>query len=128
MGNLSCMTAMCQCTFGVAPAPLVVSSNQTVMAGNMPAATISDNTPGNLPTFGMCSSMSNPTVASATAAAMGVLTPMPCVPVLTAPWAPGCATVLIGGKPALNDSSQLMCAYGGSISIKNPGQQTVQVP
>lgn len=35
--------------------------------------------------------------------------------------------MLIGGKPALNQTSKLMCAYG-SISITNPMVSTVQVP
>jgi hypothetical protein len=53
---------------------------------------------------------------------------MPCIPVLTAPWTPGSTTCMIGGKPALNNSCKLMCAYGGSISVVNPGQTTIQVP
>ena len=95
----------------------------------MPAATIMDNVPmKNIMPFGMCSSMANPTVAAATAAALGVLTPMPCVPVIAAPWVPGSPTVLIANKPALNNSSKLMCNWGGVISINNPGQMKHQIP
>lgn len=129
MGNLVCMGAQCQCSFGNAPSSIAVLPNNKVMTNNVPAANIMDNKPMvNVMTFGMCSSMSNPTVASATAAAMGVLTPMPCVPVLTAPWTPGAPTVLIGGQPALNNSSKLICAWGGNISINNPGENNVQTP
>jgi hypothetical protein len=99
------------------------------MASNMLAATIMDNKPmANIPPFGMCNSMANPQVASATAAALGVLTPMPCVPVIAAPWTPGSPMVLIGGKPALNNMSKCMCNWGGVISINMPGQMTVMVP
>ena len=95
----------------------------------MPLATIVDNKPMvNIIPFGMCMSMSNPQVAAATAAAMGALTPMPCMPVITAPWAPGCPTVLIGNKPALNQTSKLMCSWGGVIQITNPGTMNIQVP
>jgi hypothetical protein len=95
----------------------------------MPVATVMDNKPlVNVMPCGMCQSMANPTVAAATAAALGVLTPMPCIPVLTAPWTPGSTTCMIGGKMALNQSCKLMCAYGGSISVVNPGQTTIQVP
>jgi hypothetical protein len=76
----------------------------------------------------MCNSPSNPTVIAATAAALGVLTPMPCVPVLPAPWVPGSPTVLIGNMPALNNSSKLMCAWAGIIQINSPGQTTVMIP
>ncbi len=129
MGNQVCMGAMCQCTFGMAPSTLLVTPENKVLTSNMPAATIMDNVPmKNIMPFDMCSSMANPTVAAATAAALGVLTPMPCVPVIAAPWAPGCPTVLIASKPALNDSSKLMCNWGGVISVSNPGQMKHQIP
>jgi hypothetical protein len=75
--------------------------------------------------FGMCQSLANPMVAAATAAAMGVLTPMPCIPATAAPWVPGCPKVLIGNMPALTSDSKLMCSYGGVIQIVSPGQFTV---
>ena len=129
MGNQVCMGAMCQCTFGAAPSTLVVTPENKVTTSNMPAATIMDNLPmKNIMPFGMCSSMANPTVAAATAAALGALTPMPCVPVTTAPWVPGCPTVLIANKPALNDSSKLMCSWGGVIIINNQRQMKHKIP
>lgn len=129
MGNQVCMGAMCQCTFGMSPSSLVVTPENKALTTNMPAATIMDNVPmKNIMPFGMCSSMANPTVAAATAAALGVLTPMPCVPVTAAPWAPGSPTVLIANKPALNNSSKLMCGWGGVISVSNPGQMKHQIP
>ena len=125
MANPVVNTALCTCSFGAAPAVLPVTSQQTVITCNMPQATIMDNHP---PTFGMCSSMANPAVAAATAAAYGVLTPMPCAPVTPAPWVPGAPTVLVCGKPLLNNSSKLMCAYGGVISITMTPAMTVQTP
>jgi hypothetical protein len=129
MGSLVVMGAMMTCSFGVAPSSLLtIPAGPPVMAGGPGAATIMDFKPmANVPPFGMCNSIANPTVASATAAALGVLTPMPCVPVTT-PWVPGCPTVLINNMPALNDSSKCMCSWGGVISISYPGQATVQVP
>ncbi|QYY33257.1 MULTISPECIES: DUF4280 domain-containing protein [Cupriavidus] len=114
-----------QCSFGAAPSALCVLPVNRVMAG-APAANVMDNKPiVNIPPFGSCNSMANPVVAAATAAALGALTPMPCVPVTTAPWMPGSPTVLIGGMPALQNSSKLMCAWGGVIQIVAPGQTTV---
>lgn len=127
MGLCVCGGASLNCSFGMAPSVLNVLPAARVMS-SMAVATIMDQVPMvNIMPFGMCSSMANPTVASATAAALGVLTPMPCIPVIPAPWTPGSPTVLIGGKPALNNSSRLMCAYGGVISIANPGNTTIQV-
>ncbi len=127
MGTQVCMGAMLQCSFGVAPSTLVVLPQNMVLA-QTPAANIMDNKPiVNVPPFGMCQSMANPAVAAATAAAFGALTPMPCVPVLTAPWIVGSPTVLIGNMPALDNNSKLICAFGGLIQITNPGQVTVQL-
>ncbi|HUR44655.1 MAG TPA: DUF4280 domain-containing protein [Candidatus Saccharimonadales bacterium] len=127
MPQLVTASAVMTCSFGVAPSALLVMPTNKTMAGT-PAATIMDSIPmTNIPTFGMCMSIANPAVASATAAALGVLTPMPCVPV-TAPWAPGSATVMIGGMPALNSTSKCMCSWGGVIQIGFPGQVTTNVP
>jgi hypothetical protein len=80
----------------------------------------------NITGFIMCTSLSNPTVAAATTAALGVLTPMPCVPVLVAPWMPGSLFTKINNMPALTDSCKCMCAWGGSISITFAGQVIVK--
>lgn len=123
-----CMGAMLQCSFGVAPSSLVVLPvNRTLTA--IPDANIMDNKPMvNILPFGMCTSLANPTVAAATAAALGVLTPMPCVPVIPAPWVPGSPTVLIANMPALDSNSKLMCAWAGVIQITYPGQTSVMLP
>lgn len=123
-----CMGAMMACTFGVAPASLIVLPENRVLTSNMPAANIMDNKPiVNIPPFGMCSSPSNPEVAAATAAALGVLTPMPCVPVTVAPWTPGASKTMIANMPALDNSCTLNCMWGGEISISMPGQTQCQV-
>lgn len=124
-----CTNAVCQCTFGAAPSNLNIIPSAKVMTVNLPMASIMDNKPMvNILPFGVCQSIANPQVAAATAAALGVLTPMPCIPATTAPWAPGSPTVMVANNPALTNSSKLMCNWGGVISINFPGQQTVNVP
>jgi hypothetical protein len=122
MGQNAVTGAMIQCTFGLAPAALSVLPTPRVTIEGRPAATIMDMAPMvNVPGFGMCSSLANPTVAAATSAALGVLTPMPCVPAIVGPWAPGAVRTLIAGMPALTSGSTAMCAYGGVISLIVPG-------
>ena len=119
---------MMMCSFGMAPSSLTVLPANKVMCGGPPAANIMDYKPMvNIMPFGMCMSLANPTVASATAAAMGVLTPMPCIPNTVAPWVPGSPTVMIANMPALNSTSKCMCAWGGVIQITVPGQFTTNV-
>ena len=123
-----CMGAEISCTFGDAPASLIVLPVNRVLTSNMPAATIMDYAPiVNIPTFGMCNSPTNPAVISATAAALGVFTPMPCVPATVAPWIPGSPTVTIGNMPALNNTCTLMCLWAGVITISDAGQETHEV-
>lgn len=128
MPFLVCMGATLQCSFGLTPSVLTVLPQNRLMVPT-PAANIMDHVPMvNIIPFGMCSSMANPQVASATSAALGVLTPQPCVPVTLAPWAPGSPLFLIGGMPALNNTSKLMCTWLGVIQVINPGQMTIQIP
>lgn len=128
MGICVCGGATLQCSFGLAPGTLMVTPQNQVVT-SMPIANIMDNKPMvNILPFGMCQSLANPAVAAATAAALGVLTPMPCIPVTATPWTPGSPTVLVANMPALNNSSKLMCNWGGVISIINPGQMTIIVP
>ncbi|HWR29432.1 MAG TPA: DUF4280 domain-containing protein [Negativicutes bacterium] len=130
MGLCVCSGAILQCAFGSAPSTFMVfPSSTTTMPPSTPIANSMDNKPMvNILPFGMCSSLDNPTVAATTAAAMGMLTPMPCIPATAAPWLLGSPAVLIGGLPALNDSSKCMCQWGGMISVVVPGQFAVQLP
>ncbi len=124
-----CMGAMMQCSFGMAPSSLVVLPTNRVFTNQMPDANIMDHIPMvNIMPFGMCQSPSNPTVAAATAAALGVLTPMPCVPATPSPWVPGAPTVLLANFPTLDNTSQLMCIWGGVITFTNAGEETIEVP
>jgi hypothetical protein len=128
MGFQVCTGAVLQCAMGVAPSSLVATP-KTVMTSNMDAANITDHVPMvNIMSFGACTSLANPSVAAATAAALGVLTPMPCMPNTTTPWVPGSPTVIVVNAPALNESSKLMCMWGGVISVNMAGQFTHQIP
>ena len=130
MGQQVVTGALLQCSFGIAPSSLIViPKGPPVLSSGLPAASIMDFAPiANIPPFGMCNTPSNPMVAAATAAALGVLTPMPCIPVTVAPWFPGSPTVMINNFPALNNSSKCMCMWGGVISINFAGQVTEQIP
>ena len=124
-----CNGATLQCSFGVAPSSLVVLPVNRVTTADQPDANIMDSIPlVNIMPFGMCMSPSNPEVAAATAAAFGVLTPMPCIPVTPAPWVPGAPTVLLADNPTLDNTCTLMCTWGGVIQVVVPGEFTVSVP
>jgi len=125
MAILVCMGASMQCSFGVASSLVVLPANR-VLAGVLPVANIMDHKPVvNIPPFGMCNSPTNPATKRPPPV---FFTPAPCVPNTTTPWAPGSPTVLIGNIPALNNSSKLMCVWGGVIQILAPGQVQIMVP
>lgn len=119
MGQAVIMGAMLMCTAGASPMPLVLTPENRTNGTARSVATIMDFVPGkNIPTFGNCKIL--------TAAASG--TPTPCVPATVAPWVPGSPTVMVAGKPALTAMSKLQCTVGGTISITQPGQATINMP
>ncbi len=114
-----------RCSFGNMPAPIMVLPDKKVKS-MLPVAVQSDHIPFlNILPFGMCSNPANPMVAAATAAALGVLTPVPCIPCTLQDWTEACEKVKIKGKQALNMDSRLQCLYGGSIQASAPLQPTV---
>ena len=129
MPNQVSMGAMMTCTFGAAPSSLVVFPKNKVLCEGPPAANIMDHIPlVNILPFGVCNSLANPMVAAATAAALGVLTPMLCVPAVSAPWVPGAPTVLLAMMPTLDNVSKCMCNWGGVISFSTSGTVKTTVP
>ena len=127
MAKQTCTGARLACSMGTAPS-VFNATPKVATANGKPVGTVQDFAPFmNIAPFGMCQSLANPVVASATTAS-GVLTPMPCVPATAAPWTPGASTVQVAGSPALSDTSTLNCLWNGVITISDPGQAPVQVP
>jgi hypothetical protein len=128
-------TATLMCSFGTSPSNLVVLPTNRVLCGNQFAANIMDHiSMVNIMPFGMCMSLANPAVpatrggAPAPPAALGVLTPQPCIPATMTPWTPGSLTDLIANQPALDNISICMCMWAGVITVANPGQTTTIIP
>jgi hypothetical protein len=123
MAKLVVMNAILRCTQGVAPASLsVILPRPTVGQPPLSVATVDDYVPmANIAPFGMCNSPANPQVAAATAAAMGVLTPQPCIPATSSPWKPGAQIASVEGVKMLTDSSMCLCQWAGQISIQSAG-------
>lgn len=125
MPKVVVLGASLKCSFGMSPGKLLVVPPMYT-ATKKAIATIMDHVPiVNIAPFGMCQSTTNPMVIAATAAALGVLTPMPCVPVTPAPWAPGAKKVNVGKKPALLATCKLNCNWAGIIEVTDPGQTKV---
>jgi len=122
--------SMLKCSQALPPgASALLGTPTPLLVAGMPVATTMMVTPlVNIMTFGMCNSSTNPMVIAATAAAMGVHTPMPCLPVIPAPWSPASNTTTIAGMPAALKGSTCKCSWGGSISVTqtagNPHQTT----
>lgn len=125
MKPLMIQGTLLQCNFGNAPVPLMVLPDKKVNS-MLPVAVQSDHIPLlNILPFGMCSSPSNPLVIAATAAAMGVLTPMPCLPCTAEEWTGSCKKVKVKGGQALSMDAKLRCLFGGNIQAAAPLQPTV---
>jgi hypothetical protein len=121
-------SSLIKCSFGLVPTPLIVLPDRTVLASSMLMGNITDFKPmANIMTFGMCTSMANPQVMTATIMALGVLTPMPCVPIVVAPWITAAVNVM-ATAPVLDQTSISMCIWAGVITVLQPGNFTVMVP
>jgi hypothetical protein len=126
-----CNGAMMMCTMGLAPSALTVLPIHRVNTNQQPDANIMDHVPiVNITPFGNCISPIFPATAAATTAALGVLTPMPCIPSTPAPWITGAVSppVMLDNAPALDNVSQLICIWGGVITFTTAGEFTVNIP
>jgi Domain of unknown function (DUF4280) len=113
--------AMLQCNQGMAPSTLNVLPTNLAFGVEEPVATVMDHLPMvNVAPFALCISPANPQVAAATAAAMGVLAPQPCVPMVPAPWSPGATDATVGPFAALLDTDTCQCMWAGVIQIVDP--------
>jgi hypothetical protein len=104
--------ALLMCTMSPAPSSLVVLPVHREQIEDEFAANIMDHVPMvNIMPFGVC----------------GVLEG-PCVPATPMPWTPGSPSVMLDDQPALDDISVLECVIGGTITVLDPGQTTVEIP
>jgi hypothetical protein len=123
------MTAQLMCMFGAAPSNLMVLPIHMTTISKMNAANIMDHMPFvNILPFGECIAPTNPMFIAATAAAFGVPTPVPCLPMTFAPWIPGAPTVLLNKMPMLDATSKCLCNWAGEINIVSPGQEQTTIP
>lgn len=120
--------SLIQCLFGLVPTPLIVLPDRTIAVDGMLLGNITDFVPMlNIEPFGECVSLANPEVIAATAAAMGVLTPMPCVPITPDPWISEALGVEVNGAPVLDQMSTVMCIWAGLIHVDEPGNIALTV-
>jgi len=114
--------AKLKCSFGSGQSDLIIIGENVYLCGKK-MANIDDYKPMvNIMPFGTCKSLANPTVASATAANLGRLQEMPCIPNTTAPWMPGKPNTFGMGRLTLLDNCKLMCTWAGVIEITDHGQ------
>lgn len=128
MGQVAVTGAFATCTFGVAPAA-ITAIPVMVTVEKKPVVRATDIAPmANVGSFGMCTTQVNPAVAAATAAALGVPTPAPCVPNVAGPWTATSPTVTVGGVPVVTSSSMCMCAWTGVIRLGFAGSVQTTTP
>lgn len=122
MGIYVAQGAKLHCSCGEHEGSLRVRGRKVFINGQ-PQANAEDHLPlVNIPSFGLCSSLANPTVAAATAANRGKLKKMMCVPNTPSLWLAPRDEEIICGAPALLETSVLRCAYCGVIKINDHGQ------
>ncbi len=115
--------AILRCPFGLMTSILNVVDPSRPSIGINKMATIQDRLPVNIPPFGMCTSILNPAVQSATMLAMGTLTPAPC-PCVQAMmgWSLAPNNVVNTTSYFIDQTCTLLCSFGGNIMIVHSGQ------
>jgi Domain of unknown function (DUF4280) len=63
-------------------------------------------------------------VAQATTAALGVLSPQPCIPATSDPWSPGAPFSVMDEVNVLSSDSTCACKWSGTIDILDPNCDT----
>jgi len=113
MARLICSSSTIVCTGSQTGVPIgfSVERGSGVRAGGAEVATIRNNKPINVGSFGVCK-LSSP--------------PRPCVPVLS-DFKDAVPKLLVGDSPALTEASTLRCKQGGVISFRHPGQSYIEV-
>lgn len=110
-----CSGATLCCTCGVGPSTLRVPARGLSYEKNHAAATVADYKPLiNIQPFPACTSAQNPQPPVAAGRV--------CLPSFTAPWTTQVASIRLFNVPVLDDSSTILCIYGGLVRIANPGQ------
>lgn len=132
MGFCVCMGSITSCPLAsLAPFPpapgtgmdTVIPIPNLIITPCGPFATCMNFAPFvNVVPLGFCTSLMNPITAAQTSAALGVLTPGPCIPTPVGPWTVTNPTIITPLGPVLTDASTLTCAYGGVIRINFAGQ------
>ena len=128
MPELLTTGCMLTCTFGMTPSAFIALElpGKPVILEALSTATNMEFVPlDNILPFGMCESLANPEVAAATTAALGVLTPMPCIPVVVDPWEPPSELMFYADLPLATIESKCLCAWGGEISVDTPAEFNV---
>ncbi|MGE7022154.1 DUF4280 domain-containing protein [Solibacillus cecembensis] len=116
--------ATLSCSQGDQTSILAMPFSHGVYTKNKAQMNIMDFKPHiNIQPFGLCQTLANPAVAAATAANNGVLTPVPCTPVVTMPWINGKDDQLVEKSPALINICINMCLYSGTIKVEDDGQE-----
>ena len=64
-------------------------------------------------------------VAAPEGRASFTLTPMPCVPVIPAPWEPPSEILFYAGLPLATVQSKCLCTWAGEISVSEPAETIV---
>ena len=117
--------ATLKCSFGDKESKLKIPATRKFYINGKSQANIMDFKPKiNITSFGDCSSLANPAVASATAANNGRLQKMRCIaPAIAMQWMNGKTDVLIENFPALLNTCNALCMFAGRITITDDGQK-----